>query len=45
MSGKPIARIAELEIEPGSIEAYRAPGMVTALTLIDVDPIAMHSWP
>ncbi|WP_416065498.1 putative quinol monooxygenase [Rhizobium sp. ZK1] len=102
MSGKPVVRMAELEIDPGTIETYRAllteeieasirledgvlslnavsirdhpnririlevyankeayethlqtphflkyknetSGMVTSLTLIDVDPIAMHS--
>jgi len=104
MSGKPVVRMAELEINPGTIETYRAllteeieasialedgvlslnavsirdhpnkirilevyanreayeahlqtphflkykietAGMVTALTLIDVDPIAMRSKP
>lgn len=104
MSGKPVVRMAELEIDPGTIEAYRAllteeieasialedgvlslnavsirdhpnkirilevyadreayeahlqtphflkykietAGMVTALTLVDVDPIAMRSKP
>ena len=104
MSGKPVVRMAELEIDPGTIETYRAllteeieasialedgvlslnavsirdhpnkirilevyanreayeahlqtphflkyknetSGMVTALTLVDVDPIAMRSKP
>lgn len=104
MNGKPVVRMAELEIDPGTIEAYRAllteeieasialedgvlslnavsirdypnkirilevyanreayeahlqaphflkyknetSGMVTSLTLIDVDPIAMRSKP
>lgn len=104
MSGKPVVRMAELEIDPGTLEAYRAllteeieasialedgvlslnavsirdhpnkirilevyadreayeahlqtphflkykietAGMVTALTLVDVDPIAMRSKP
>lgn len=104
MSGKPVVRMAELEIDPGTLEAYRAllteeieasvaledgalslnavsirdhpnkirilevytnreayeahlqtphflkyktetSGMVTSLTLIDVDPIAMRSKP
>lgn len=104
MSGKPVVRMAELEIDPGTLEAYRAllteeieasvaledgvlslnavsikdcpnmirilevyadkeayeahlrtphflkyknetAGMVTSLTLIDVEPIAMRSKP